>query len=295
MKNRKTLLLLLAAVAWIVTPADCQEDVSVYEKTLEQKAPLVANVRMVLEVNMEFGDGFGGGRGGSGRMNDREQTVRTKGVVIDPSGLIMVAGVGMDSVSDQVRTEILDVKVMFADDDEEYDGLVVVTDSNLNLTYIIIKDLGDKKLSAVDFAAAKDAAIGQELIGVSRHEAGFDYAPFVDTLRITGRIELPRPCWSVSGAFRERGLPLFDAQGHVVGVQTTQQGADASAGNSRAAGGRRGRGGFGFMDRGRTGGSLFLVPAADVRANLPKVMELAQQVLDKAASEGEGGSDEEVK
>ena len=91
-----------------------------------------------------------------------------------------------------------DIKVLFAEDDEEYEAIVGVTDTNLHLSFIIIKDLKGKELDllASDFAKASvtaDVKIGDRLIGVSRYNEGFDYAPYFGITRIAGKIEQPRP------------------------------------------------------------------------------------------------------
>ena len=279
-KMKRYGMLCLAAILFCaVIPLTAAEDeaagdANVFGAMVREKSPVIVNVRMVLSVVMSF----------RGSEREMEREVDVKGVLIDPSGLILISSAplgGGGNEQSSMSTTPLDVKITFAGDDEEYDALIVVTDSNLNLTYLQIIGQGEKKTAALGFEECASAAIGQELIGVSRHGKGFDYAPYFDTVRVTGRIEQPRPCWSVSGGFRTQGLPLFDDKGGLVGILTTQKGSNEPAAGGEGGGGGRRPGGNRSMNFGRrpTDASLFLVPAETVKANLPQVLELARKAL----------------
>ncbi len=277
MKKSGMLCLAAALFCALIPPAAADDEASdganLFGTMVQEKSPLIVNVRMVLSVVMSF----------RGNEREMEREVDVKGVVIDPSGLILISSAPLGAGGNEqssMSTTPLDIKVSFAGEDEEHDALIVVTDSNLNLTYLQIIEQGEKKIAALAFDECAPAAIGQELIGISRHGKGFDYAPYFDTIRVTGRIEQPRPCWSVSGGFRTQGLPLFDGKGRLAGILTTQNGSNEPAAASGSGGGRR-PGGNRNMNFGRRPGDsvLFLLPAETVKANLPKVLELARQSL----------------
>jgi|GEM_PF-2351122 len=294
MKSTAGSLLILITVLLLGTPniaVSADEPVN-FARLLQEKSSSIVTVKMVLQVSMDFSGFRQGGRGGDGGGREIEQTLDLAGVVVDRCGLVVVAnpaGGGGDGMfnRDSVTVNISDAKVLFAGDDDEYGARVVVTDSNLNLTFLKIEELGGRKIEALDFSHLAKVTIGQELIGVSRHAEGFDFAPYIDMLRVTGKIAQPRPCWSVSGDFREQGLPLFDHNGALAGLLTTQRGATEVAAESGGGGGggRRGRGMSFMNNRGRRSSGLFLVPTGALLSTLAKVLEMVGEKDEESGTE----------
>jgi len=242
------------------------DDGAKYRELLEQKSPSIVSVKIVLKLNITY----------MGQSQQQEQTMEVQGVIVAPSGLIMVSSSAIDPNVDGMREGLTvkfdpqSVKVMI--EDEEYDAVVGVTDSNLNLSFLLLKDLKglDLSLLAMDFAKGAvdaDVKIGDELFGVSRFTEGFDYAPYFGITRISGKVEQPRPCFSIKGSFSEQGLPLYDMEGRLAGVLSVQKGSEGAEGGASA--------------RGNSG--TFLIPAATLKASLPLALEKSRETLKKDA------------
>jgi hypothetical protein len=242
-----------------------------YVALMAAKAPHIVTVKFVLKSQ--------GGRGG-------ERSREVQGTVVDPSGLVMISKThlgGGREVSFQGgrvrqgggRAVPSNFKVVFPGDEKEYESILGATDSNLNLSFIRIKNLEGKKIEAASFADAATLKIGQELVGVSRHGKGFDYAPLFERGLVAGEIRQPRPMWIVTAGTGALGLPLYDLQGKAAGVMAMQQGADGGG-----------------------GGGSFLIPAATVKAAVEQAVKQSEEALKKEAEkakeakEGEEGEGE---
>ncbi|MHC4598969.1 MAG: serine protease family protein [Planctomycetota bacterium] len=280
----------LVAGALLCAPVRAEETESnFYADLLKAKAPALVSVKFVVKISI------------MGRSNEmgREAT----GVLVDTVGLVMVSntelGGGMGfrmRGGGSVKPQASNFKVIFPGEEEEYDAILGATDSKLNLAFIRIRDLGEKKVTCVEFAQAEKLKIGQELVGVERFGKGFDYAPHFTRVLVSGEIEQPRTMYSVSGDRVAQGLPLFDKSGKVVGALASQSGAEGAGGGGRGLniGGRRiripGLGGGGAS-------GVFLIPAVDVKASVGAAKKQAEEALKKAAEEeeeeGEGEGEEE--
>jgi hypothetical protein len=197
-----------------------------------------------------------------------------------------------------VKPEASKFKVTFPGEEKEYDAILGATDSKLNLAFIRIRDLGDRKVECVEFAEGSKLAIGQELVGVERFGKGFDYAPHFVRVLVSGEIKQPRVMYSVSGDPVSQGLPLFDKSGKVVGALAAQSGAEGSGGGGGInIGGRRIR--IPGLGGGGGGGGVFLIPAPEVKTTVAAAKKQAEEALKKAAEEtdeeeeDEGGDEED--
>lgn len=254
------------AFVFALSPARAGEEAhNPYVALMNAKAPALVQVKFVLKSP--------GGRGG-------ESSREVPGVMVDPSGLVMVSRThlgGAREISFQGgrprqgggRAVPSNFKVVFPGEEKEYEAILGATDSNLNLCFVLIKDLEGKKVDCVSFEDAAQLKIGQEVVGVERHGKGFDYAPHFSRGLIAGEIKQPRPMWIISRQPGSAGLPLFDASGKIAGVLASQYGADGS------------------------GGGLFLLPPSTVKAAVAQAVKQSAEALKKAAEEGKEGEDGE--
>jgi hypothetical protein len=259
-------------IAALLLPAALGAQEVDYKKFIAEKAPAIVAVKMVLTIE--------GGIGG--RTQERETSLDLTGVVVDESGLVMIAAdaltaaqrarnparPGGEGGAIEVNVKPSNVRVVIPGEEREHPALLVATDSNLNLAFVQILELGERKLAAVPFDPEARAEVGEELIGVGRHGQTFDHAPFFGTVRVTGEIEQPRAMYSFDGRFAERGIPLFTRSGKAVGVLSSPGGLEPEGAvpAGGGGGGRGGRGGFGGFGRAPGTASAFLIPAAQVHA-----------------------------
>jgi hypothetical protein len=186
---------------------------------LESRAASVVTVRAVIKIEMSL----------MGRSQDEESRAEAQGVIVDPSGLIMMSNsvfsppnLGRGMMRRMGRGEMeakatpVDIKVVFGQEDEEHSAYLAATDAKLGLAFLQVKDLGERKLTAVTMGDAEaKVQIGDELLSVDRLGKGYDFAPLVTVHRVLGQIKKPRPAYVCGGPI---GLPAFTASGDIAGI-----------------------------------------------------------------------------
>jgi hypothetical protein len=236
------------------------------EALLQRKAPTVVCVRYVLKAKLSI----------RGQANDQESNREIRGAAVDASGLVVVGNDAFEggiSAGQLARLKQMggeyqaspgDVKVLFGNEAKEHEAVVVAKDSRLGLTYLQIVEPEAKPPAVVDVATAVEVGVGQPLFVVTRLARGFDCAPVVSRLLVTGRVEKPRAMWSVVGDADNVGLPVYEPSGAMAGLLVTQQG---SAGVEDDDGGSS---------------ETFLLPMADVLRSLEQAKKRAPEALAKA-------------
>ena len=266
--RRLAFLPVVTALLAGATPAARAADAEpAYEALLVAKAPAIVSVKFVLKTRFSMG----------GQSQDDESNAEIRGVVVDPTGLVMVANDAFDGGSSMMRTMIKQrggelttsptgLVVLYGNEAVEHPAVIVARDSTLGVAFVQVMDVEASKLPAIDLAQGAEPKIGQSLFGVTRKGRGFDCAPAIDRLFVTGKIEKPRLAWSVSGAFGGMGLPVYDAGGKPVGVLSRVEASEGVEGHG-------GRGGMGGMMSG-------LAAAAEGTCVLP--LAAVQKVLEQA-------------
>jgi hypothetical protein len=212
-------LLVLAAAGALGAPAMAKEP---QKRLLEEKAALVVSVRFTLQLTITFG---------SGQTREQEAPSSATGILVDKAGLVMISndavnpaargGRGMQGVD--VKSTPSQFRVTFPGETKEYPAILGATESKLGLAFIRIRDLEGKQIPALAGEPVPDPAPGDRLYGVSRLGEGFDYAPYVDEMRVSGRVTKPRDMINVEGDFLNLAHPLFDETGGTVGILISQQ------------------------------------------------------------------------
>jgi hypothetical protein len=227
--RRAAVLVAAALYAFAAVPASRASAAGdpALQALLEKRSPAVVSVRYVLKLKISM----------SGRSNDQETNREVRGAAIDSSGLVVV---GTDSLEGGLSGSQLamlrrrgaeissvpgDFKVLFGSDAKEHEAILVAKDSRLGLSFLQLVDETAKPPAIVDLAAASEVGIGQTLYAVTRKPRGFDCAPELARILVTGKVEKPRALWSVIANTRDVGLPVYDASGAIAGVLVTQQGA----------------------------------------------------------------------
>jgi hypothetical protein len=243
---------------------------------LDRLAPTVVTVKYVLKTRLSMG----------GQSQDDESSTEARGVLVDPSGIVMLSNTHLEGAGGMMRrfrrqgvdmqATPSDFKVLFGNDPAEHDALLLGRESALGLAYVQILSVEGLRLQPADLSRTAAVEVGQSLWGVNRLGRGFDYAPTIDVLRVTGRVEKPRAMWDVSGTFSGVGLPVYDASGVAVGVLANQEGAEGASSG--------GGGGMMALLQGG-GGQSFVLPLDTVRRSLEAAKKRAPVVLEKARAE----------
>ncbi len=243
------LLALLAPIAF-VRPASAEE--SPADALMTAKGPAIVSLKFVQ------------------KSSDAETAATALGVVIDPSGFVLLADADLGGSEEKV----VDLKVLFGNDPKEWEAVVVARDKTLSLAYVQILGLGDRAPASIDLAASVEPRVGGDYFGVWREGRGFDYATAHGRLYVTGKVEQPRAMWGVAGEFAWTGLPVFDAAGKVAGVLASQE---SSAGASDEDGAET---------------KTFLLPLADVRKSAEQAKKRVADAVRKAeAAKQEPGAE----
>jgi hypothetical protein len=201
----------LALLALAAAPALRAQDQNPVATLLDRIEPSVVTVRVVAEIELP---------GGS-----REFEQAGPGVVVDASGLIMVASDLLDPSArlsrmmggNDVRANVSSVKVVIGNEVDPLEATVAAKDSKLGLSFVKIGDIGDRKLQSIDFENSTRPSVGDDIYAVVRLSEGFDYAPYYMKGEITGRIKKPRRAFCLNVGFGP-GTPVFLASGELAGV-----------------------------------------------------------------------------
>jgi hypothetical protein len=230
-----TMILVAAVLAVTAAGAQGQEappDVQVppvriqpppIEDLLATRAESVVAVKFVLKVQMTM----------MGESRDREQNSETRGVLIDEKGLILTPNSAFDGGMPaglmrmlgeelEMKGTPVDIRVLFGNEEEEYEALLVARDSNLGIAFVQIVDLKGREVTPVNLEDGAPVRIGEDLYGVTRLGRGFDCAAAIGRLFVIARIEKPRKMWAVSGEFASDGAVVYNRFGHPVGIFSIQ-------------------------------------------------------------------------
>jgi hypothetical protein len=210
--------------ALVFAPAALAGDEAVCQKLLQEKSAPVVSVKLVLTVKIS--------RGGQAQEQEINQTA--SGVIVDPSGLVLVPGSAFDPAIGiprrmrsfmDIQATPSNIRVVFPGDTREYPAILGAKDSKLGLGFVMIKDLGDKKLEAASLEGEAEPQVGATLYSVTRMDQGFDHAPAIRRVLVSGSVTKPRTMWALQGAGDDDvGMPLYDATGAVAGVVVSQSG-----------------------------------------------------------------------
>jgi len=224
--SRLCLAFLAIASLAAAAPVARADDEAVFQKLVDAKASTIVSVKYVLNIKIT--------QGGTPVIAPQEQSRTSTGVIVDKSGLILIAGdafgVGNLGIPRQMRDQFeitavpSNIRVIFPGDTREYDSVMGAKDSKLGLVFVMVKDLAGKTIQALDMETTVEPKLGQVLYGVTRLDQGFDHAPYALRAQVAGSVTKPRTMWLVHGAEDHIGQPLYDAAGAMAGIVVSQEG-----------------------------------------------------------------------
>ena len=276
-----------ALLTLFVPPAYCDDAPSPLQSLIARQAPAIVTVRAVLKTEFK----------GAGASQSTESRTEMEGAVVDPSGLIMISslpfstdkmielmGIPKEAAANAPKITPTDFKVVFEREEKEYPAFLAATDTTLGLTFLQIKDLGGRTLTAISFAGSPSPNIGDSVFAVARLSRGYDYAPYVESARVSGLLSKPRAALMLDGSVSDLGLPVFSATGEAIGVLTNVASGVASSDSSDAMG-------MNMMMRlfgGAGGGShpgVFVVPNSAISAVVAQAKTRADTLSKTQAAE----------
>ena len=199
MKTKIALFALTAAILLMPVVRAEDENGNLWEKRVAAKADSVVFVKFVLKIELSA----------QGQSRDMEVNREVPGVVLNEQGLIMTSNSYFDpsaAMGRQMRGQMevkatpSDLKVLFGNEEEEFEAQLIARDSILDLAFVQVLELGEKAVKPVDLRTGAEPSLGQELYGVSRMSRGFDCTPAVARLFVSAVLTKPRKMWAASGA-----------------------------------------------------------------------------------------------
>ncbi|MEN8149350.1 MAG: serine protease, partial [Planctomycetota bacterium] len=264
-----TLLAALALVAMLAAPAVAQDEKPDWAALLAKKAANVVSIKFVFNVKVMVNGQV---------MQDAEQNSEIRATLINDKGLVMAANSQFFPKVNNPRFQVefgqpRNLKVLFGTEEKEYDAQIVAKDTKLDLIFLQIMNLEGREIAFANLAVENEPAIGQDLFTVSRLSRGFDNAPVLGRLSVTGAVEKPRRMWAISGNLGGPGMPIYGLDGEVVGVISMQTGSEGVAGRQAEP-------------------RPFVLPLKTLKAQLKMAEERATKALEKAAEEAEDAAED---
>jgi S1-C subfamily serine protease len=205
------LLACLASSAMLAAPAVASDKQADAIKMLStEKAPALVTVKFILKGEDEQG-------------GDSEE--EATGAMIDGSGLVLISSFSLGnnpfaSMMGRSSPTPTEIKVLVGDDTQGVDAKLIARDSELHLSWIRIDKAPDKPYTAIDMGANAAVGVGDEVFGVDRMSKFFDRAVTVTPFRISGKTTKPREAMLNATMQGGMGLPVYNIDGKVVGVNT---------------------------------------------------------------------------
>ncbi len=249
----------VALIAGLI-PFTATQAATEYETLITKASPALVTIKCVLKMQ---------GPGGT-REVERDFTA----LMIDNKGTVLCASVQLGTSKLMRRYGTItptDIKVLIGDDTEGVKAKLLASDSELDLSWVQIKEPDAKGYAHVDFAKATTAKSGDRLLTLTRMDKFFDRTPIVNEGRLSGKTKKPRDLLVPSSSLEvEPGMPIFAEGGLTVGVIVVQ----APDEEDQAAGGRMGT-------------AALILPAAEVVKATKRAHETAASDDDEEEEEGE--------
>lgn len=196
--------------AWLTLPA-AQADEADYAKLSAEKSPACVMVKFVLKI-----------KGAAGEMDNESET---NGVMIEPDGLVLCSNSqlgGGPLMRPGVQATPTEIKILVGDDTQGLDARLVARDSDLDLTWLRIKQPGERKFAAIDLTRSAAPKLGERLYTLVRLGKYFDRAVVLREIRLGGETKKPRHLYVPSASVGGLGLPIFSAAGEFVALSVVQ-------------------------------------------------------------------------
>lgn len=156
------------------------------------------------------------------KNDEGEQESEAPAVVVEPDGLVLVSNRAVGGFAPFApNVNPTELKVLIGEDTQGEEATLVARDTELGLAWVKIKS-PKGKYPAVDLAQSSTPALGDGLYVISLLSRFFDRAPAVTVGSVSAVAAKPRRLFvpSLSLAGTDFGIPVFAADGKVVGIVT---------------------------------------------------------------------------
>lgn len=217
----------------------------------------------------------------SGMGEAQEQELETMGTVIDASGLIVCSDTSLNPLrsagemriqgqSVKPRGTTSRIKVRYADG-TEVTAKQVYSDADVDITFLMPEDKDGTKppsVAPVPLDAAAKVEVMDFILSIGRLPKAFNWEPSAGPSRVTSITRKPRMFYFLAGgAVGGLGTPVFTEDGRGLGILTVRRLPARGAGQVSA------------------GGSMVIVPSADVLDLVKPALEAAKKAEQEAAAE----------
>ncbi len=195
-----------------------------YQAMISRHGEAIVTLKLVMKMSF-------GGRGAGG---DQEVESEVTGVMIDSAGLVLCSNTQLGGIGGMmsgmlgrsipgfsISSDVVNVKLLYGPDDQEFEAKVIARDPDLDLAWIQV-DANDHPFPSVDLSQAADVSLGMHLFGVKRMGKHFDRCAVVFLTIVSGEATKPRKLWIPEVLVGGFGLPVFDAGGKVAGIVVLQ-------------------------------------------------------------------------
>lgn len=222
-KSLAPLVLIASTLALAAAPRAAAEEPADFGALIREKSPALVTIRFVLSVKM-------GGMMSS--MGDSENEQEITGVLIEPDGLVLCSNTQLSGMAGMMRRMLgsmgeisatpTDLKLLIGDDTEGAEAELVARDTDLDLAWIKLKSPPAAALPFIDLSNSTTARLGSPVYALKRMGKYFDRAVVLSEARLAGSTRKPRELFVPSSALGAMGLPVYAADGKVVGVSVLQ-------------------------------------------------------------------------
>lgn len=205
----RSLCLLVTGFLLTVPASPAAADDSGYRQVVENHAASLVTLKFVL------------------KFGDSENESEAAAIIIGEDGLLLCSNsqlTGMQAFMRGMGASFTptDIKVLIGDDTEGIDATLIARDSDLDLTWLRVKDPGEKKFPHVDITDSASAEVGDTLLYLSRMGRFFDRSPMVRETRVGGTTKKPRNLLVPSLPVGGPGFPVFSSKGKFIGFSVVQ-------------------------------------------------------------------------
>lgn len=164
---------------------------------------------------------------------DDETQSECYGLLVDHSGIVVcpnsrLGGKSqaisqmMAAMQQDISIEVRDIKVVIGNDGDEVPAELISRDGELDLAWLKLSTPPPADAAVADLKDLTTPKLGQRLFALARAGRFLGRPALLVSTQLGGFVKTPRRLLLCTLRFNEPGVPVFDAQGHFVGMTVLQ-------------------------------------------------------------------------